>query len=107
MDQSIEESTFLVPDLIAVQIIMIREEEKKPHFGFLRPLIFVVNSVAELADRSGVSTSTIKRIEASDGVSKSTKANLAALRRTLEAAGIEFIGTPDNGPGIRIHKRGT
>ena len=64
-------------------------------------------SVAELADRSGVSTSTIKRIEASDGVSKSTKANLAALKRTLEAAGIEFIGTPDNGPGIRIHKRGT
>ena len=61
-------------------------------------------SVAELAELSGVSTSTIKRIEASDGEPKSTKANLAALKQTFETAGIEFIGTPDDGPGIRIHK---
>ena len=26
-----------------------------------------------------------------------------AIKKTLEAAGIEFIGTPDEGPGIRIH----
>jgi hypothetical protein len=28
---------------------------------------------------------------------------MIALKATLEAAGIEFIGTPDDAPGIRIH----
>jgi len=62
-------------------------------------------SVAELARVSGVSTSTIKRIEASDGLSSSTLANIKALKSALEAAGIEFIGSPDNAPGIRIHAK--
>jgi transcriptional regulator with XRE-family HTH domain len=59
-------------------------------------------SVQELGGRSMVSTSTIKRIEAQDGVPSATSANLAALKSALEAAGIEFIGTPDDGPGIRV-----
>lgn len=29
---------------------------------------------------------------------------MIALKATLEAAGIEFIGTPEEGPGIRIHR---
>ena len=58
--------------------------------------------IQELARRSMVSTSTIKRVEAGDGRPSATAANLAALQSTLEAAGIEFIGTPDDGPGIRI-----
>jgi len=60
-------------------------------------------SVAKLAETSGVSTSTIKRVEASNGEPSSTIANLAALKRVFESAGIEFIGTPDDGPGIRIY----
>ena len=59
-------------------------------------------SVDELASRSKVSTSTIKRIEAEDGRPSATAANAAALQVALEVAGIEFIGTPDDGPGIRI-----
>ncbi len=50
----------------------------------------------------GVSVSTIKRIEALDGIPVSTAANLQAIKSSLEAAGIEFIGTPEDGPGIRI-----
>lgn len=60
-------------------------------------------SVKELADHSDVSTSTITRAETVDGVPKTTRANLLSLKNTLEAAGIEFIGTPDDAPGIRIH----
>lgn len=60
-------------------------------------------SVKELADHSDVSTSTITRAETVDGVPKTTRANLLALKDTLETAGIEFIGTPDDAPGIRIH----
>lgn len=49
-----------------------------------------------------VSTSTIKRIEAHDGISSATFANLAALKLAFESAGIEFIGAPNDGPGIRV-----
>ena len=59
-------------------------------------------SVRDLADRSGVAAATIVRYEAERDVPKSRKGNLAELRRTLEAAGIEFIGAPGDRPGIRI-----
>lgn len=59
-------------------------------------------SVKDLADQSDVSTSTITRAETVDGVPATTRANLLALKNTLEAAGIEFIGSPDDGPGIRL-----
>jgi transcriptional regulator with XRE-family HTH domain len=59
-------------------------------------------SVRELADNSDVSTSTITRAETGDGVPTTTRANLLALKSALEAAGIEFIGTPHDGPGIRM-----
>jgi transcriptional regulator with XRE-family HTH domain len=62
-------------------------------------------SVRELALRSKVSTSTITRAEASDDVPNTTQANLSLLSSALEAAGIEFIGTPDDGPGIRLHAK--
>lgn len=62
-------------------------------------------SVQTLSDWSGVSARTIKRMEAEVGVPKSTLPNLNAVQTALEAAGIEFIGTPDNGPGIRIHTK--
>lgn len=60
-------------------------------------------SVKQLSERSGVSGSTIKRFEAIEESPSITKANCALLKSTLEAAGIEFIGTPDDAPGIRIH----
>ena len=60
-------------------------------------------SVETLADRSGVSVRTIKRIEVFDTVPNSTLPNISAIRSALESAGIEFIGTPDDGPGIRIY----
>ena len=60
-------------------------------------------SVAHLSETCGVSTSTIKRIEAEDGVPNSTKANIMALKSTLETAGIEFIGTPEDRPGVRVN----
>jgi transcriptional regulator with XRE-family HTH domain len=59
----------------------------------------------ELGATSGVGARTIKRIEAQDGLPESTITTMAKLKSSLEAAGIEFIGTPDDGPGIRIHAR--
>jgi len=59
-------------------------------------------SVQDLADRTGVGTATISRYELSDAVPRSRKDNLAKIRLAFEAAGIEFIGTPEDRPGIRI-----
>lgn len=59
-------------------------------------------SAEELADRAGIVSKTIRRIEAGDGVPKSTAQTLVAIQAALESAGIEFIGTPEDRPGIRI-----
>jgi transcriptional regulator with XRE-family HTH domain len=62
-------------------------------------------SLEALAEKSGVSIRTLIRYEAIDGVPPSRGGNLHTIITTLEAAGIEFIGTPDDAPGIRIHRR--
>jgi hypothetical protein len=64
-------------------------------------------TVQDLAILSGVSVRTIKRMEADEGVPKSNLPNVTAIQTTFEAAGIEFIGTPDDGPGIRIYRSGS
>lgn len=59
-------------------------------------------SVREVSDLSGIGTSTIKRYESEDSVPASRKGHLATLKDIFEANGIEFIGTPDDRPGIRV-----
>lgn len=61
-------------------------------------------SVVDLAKASGVGVATIKRIEASDGLPSANARTLDALRKALQALGIEFIGAPDDAPGLRVHK---
>jgi transcriptional regulator with XRE-family HTH domain len=60
-----------------------------------------------LANRSGVSVRTIIRYEDTKGVPPSRSGNLEKLVVALESAGIEFIGTPDDGPGIRLRPKPT
>lgn len=57
----------------------------------------------QLSSAANVSVSTIKRVETEDGVPSISVRNLMAVKTALEAAGIEFIGTPDDGPGIRVY----
>jgi transcriptional regulator with XRE-family HTH domain len=59
-------------------------------------------SVSELAERAGVGLQTVKRFEAAEGIPPSRSSTLLDVRRALESAGIEFIGTPEQNPGIRI-----
>lgn len=59
-------------------------------------------SVRELSEATGVGAMTIKRYEAAISVPISRKDNLARLRAFFEARGIEFIGAPGQGPGIRL-----
>jgi hypothetical protein len=56
----------------------------------------------DLADASGVGVATIRRMEVLDGVPSGQIRSLAAIQSALEAAGVEFIGTPDDRPGVRL-----
>lgn len=58
----------------------------------------------ELAERSGVGFSTLMRLETEEGVPNAQAKTLEALRRALEEAGVEFIGTPDSQAGVRWRK---
>ena len=58
-------------------------------------------TAAQLADAAQVAARTILRIESEDGVPQTKTGTLTRIQSALEAAGIEFIGTPDDGPGIR------
>ena len=52
--------------------------------------------------RSGISLPTIKRLELMDGVPSSRSQTLLELQRAFEAAGVEFIGSPDDAPGVKL-----
>ena len=61
-------------------------------------------SALDLAAASRVGVATIRRVEVVDGEIPVTPANEAALRRALEAAGIEFIDSNGGGDGVRFRK---
>ena len=62
-------------------------------------------SVFELADLAGVSSSTIKRLESSTDATKPRSDTLLRVQSALEIQGIEFLGTPDDSPGVSLHRR--
>ena len=59
-------------------------------------------SALELAQISGIGVATIRRLELVDGVPSSNARTLMQIQKTLEAVGIEFIGSPDDRPGVRL-----
>ena len=63
-------------------------------------------SVDVLSKESLVGARTIHRIEAQRGRPNAIPANIKILQKTLEAAGIEFIGGEGEGPGVRLWDRG-
>jgi transcriptional regulator with XRE-family HTH domain len=61
-------------------------------------------TVSELANVAGVGVATIKRLEALTGVPAAHSKTLESLRKALEASGVEFVGSPDDGPGVRLRR---
>ena len=57
-------------------------------------------SSSDLAEKSGVGSATIKRMESMNGVPSGHVKTLLALKAALEAAGVEFVGAPDKSPGV-------
>lgn len=61
-------------------------------------------SQARLADASGVSLPTVKRLEAGDGEIGGREGTGDRIRLALEAAGIIFVQENGEGPGVRLRK---
>ena len=53
---------------------------------------------------STLGVTTIRRAELAEGETSMTTANDSAVRRTLEAAGVEFIDENGGGPGVRLRQ---
>ena len=62
-------------------------------------------SAVEAAEKSGVTRNTILRLESHDDVPPSRSQSLIDLRMAFEAAGVEFIVGPGDGPGVRLWKK--
>jgi transcriptional regulator with XRE-family HTH domain len=58
-------------------------------------------TATKLAELSKVGFTTIIRLESFDGVPAGNVKTLDAVQSALEKAGIEFIGTPESGAGVR------
>jgi len=61
-------------------------------------------SAEDLAGKSSLSVATIRRAELTDSETSMTAANDLAVRRALEAAGVEFIDENGGGAGVRLRK---
>jgi transcriptional regulator with XRE-family HTH domain len=61
-------------------------------------------TATRLAELSGIAYTTVVRMESSDGIPSGQVKTLDAVQKTLEEAGIEFIGTPEDAPGVRLRK---
>jgi hypothetical protein len=63
-------------------------------------------SAEDLARESLVGVNTIRRAEVMEAETSLTAANDTAIRRALEAAGVDFIDENGGGPGVRLrHSR--
>lgn len=64
-------------------------------------------TAAEVANLAGVGVATIRRFELMTGVPSGNARSLLAIKNALENAGIEFIGSPEDRPGIRLVQSGS
>ncbi len=61
-------------------------------------------SQQDLAEASGVSLPTIKRLEAETGTMGGRSATVEAIRKALEEAGVQFIQDNGGGAGVRLRE---
>lgn len=55
----------------------------------------------ELAEQTGLGFSTLMRLEVLEGVPGAQAKTLETIQKAFEEAGVEFIGTPEEGAGVR------
>ena len=56
----------------------------------------------DLAKKSDIGVATIRRLEVMNGIPSGQTRILESIQKTLVQGGVEFIGTPNNQPGVRL-----
>ena len=59
-------------------------------------------SAENLASNAGVGVATVRRLELTEGIPSSNAQTLNLIKKTFESAGIEFLGNPEDGAGVRF-----
>jgi len=59
----------------------------------------------DLADKSGVGITTLRRYEAQDGIPNANKFVIKAIKGCLEEEGIVFSGDPIKSPGVSLNQK--
>ncbi len=59
----------------------------------------------DLADKSGVGITTLRRYEAQDGIPSANKFVINAIKACLEEEGIVFSGDPVKSPGVSLNQK--
>lgn len=59
----------------------------------------------DLAEKTGLGFSTLMRLESLEGVPGTHAKTLEAIEKAFENAGIQFIGSPEDGPGVRLFNK--
>jgi hypothetical protein len=54
-----------------------------------------------MAKLAGIGFTTMVRLESADGVPAGNVKTLTSVKSAIEKAGIEFIGSPEEGAGVR------
>jgi hypothetical protein len=94
------------------EIVFCKDDLKKKMTELTAPQIRAARALLDwtqpkLAEVSKLSIPTIRRMESARGPSASTAANVDAVRRALEGAGVVFLGLKENkdgGVGVRLKK---
>ena len=60
-------------------------------------------SGTDLADKSGVGITTLRRYELQVGIPSANTSVLMLIKQALEDAGIQFTGDPLVNPGVVLH----
>ncbi len=55
----------------------------------------------DLAEKTGLGFSTLMRLEVLEGVPTAQAKTLETIQKAFEKAGIEFLGSPEDGAGVR------
>ncbi len=59
-------------------------------------------TITDLAKLANIGEATIKRVEAGTGLPSANIRTIDSIIRAFQNAGVEFIGTPDDRPGVRL-----
>ena len=59
-------------------------------------------TITDLAKLANVGEATIKRVEAGSGLPSANVRTIDAIIRAFQNAGVEFVGTPNDRPGVRL-----